>query len=358
MPLNASGPISLGGNTAGQSVNLELGRAATAQTSMNETAVRTLFGVASGAISMSNGYGKSNRVSVTVTLSANTTNYTLGTAQIPGYVAGSTDVTLVINNGIYVYSTNTANAGLTIAALNAADTVTIINNGFILGMGGLGGGTTFNDSATNGAAGGPALTINRNVSITNNSYIAGGGGGGGGQQAYTTGDPEIYYEHGGGGGAGGGPGGSENYTMSRGAGGGPGLSGGNGVLNDQSSYPTNYISISGGGGGRILPGTGGTSGVGGSQVGKGGGSGGGGAAWQTGAAGGSANNAGGSTASADWGGGGGGGWGAAGGSAGTSSNFAGAVLVRATGGAGGKAVNLNGFTATFTVTGTRYGAIS
>jgi hypothetical protein len=60
MPLNASGPISLAGATAGQSVALELGRTATTTTSLNESAVRTLLGVASGAISMSNAYSKAN----------------------------------------------------------------------------------------------------------------------------------------------------------------------------------------------------------------------------------------------------------------------------------------------------------
>ena len=63
MTLNASGPISLGGSTAGQSLNLVLGRSATAQVSLNESAVRTLAGVPSGAIVMpTNFYGKSSVV--------------------------------------------------------------------------------------------------------------------------------------------------------------------------------------------------------------------------------------------------------------------------------------------------------
>jgi hypothetical protein len=60
MTLNSSGPISLGGSTAGQSINLELSQSATAQVSLNDTNVRTLAGVASGAIVMpTNFYGKS-----------------------------------------------------------------------------------------------------------------------------------------------------------------------------------------------------------------------------------------------------------------------------------------------------------
>lgn len=62
MALNASGPISLAGATAGQSIALELGRTATTATSLNETAVRGLLGVASGAISLSTAYGKANSI--------------------------------------------------------------------------------------------------------------------------------------------------------------------------------------------------------------------------------------------------------------------------------------------------------
>ena len=63
MPLNNSGPISLGGNISGQSINLELSQSATAQVSLNDTNVRTLAGVASGAIVMpTNFYGKGGAV--------------------------------------------------------------------------------------------------------------------------------------------------------------------------------------------------------------------------------------------------------------------------------------------------------
>lgn len=60
MALNSSGPLSFGGATVGQSINLELGVSATAQASINSTAFRTLAGVPSGAISLSNFYGKAN----------------------------------------------------------------------------------------------------------------------------------------------------------------------------------------------------------------------------------------------------------------------------------------------------------
>ena len=45
MPLNSSGPISLAGTTAGQSVQVELGGTGTTQISLNCAAVRTLAGV-------------------------------------------------------------------------------------------------------------------------------------------------------------------------------------------------------------------------------------------------------------------------------------------------------------------------
>jgi hypothetical protein len=60
MTLNASGPISLGGATTGQSINIELSKASTATVSLNDANVRSLAGVASGAITMpTNFYGKS-----------------------------------------------------------------------------------------------------------------------------------------------------------------------------------------------------------------------------------------------------------------------------------------------------------
>jgi len=67
MTLASSGTMSIGGTTTDRSINLELGRSATATSSMGETDLRTLAGVASGAISISDFYGKS-----AVTVSLNT----------------------------------------------------------------------------------------------------------------------------------------------------------------------------------------------------------------------------------------------------------------------------------------------
>ena len=66
MPLNTSGPISLAGSTAGQSIALELGESATGIISLNDTAVRDLGGVASGAIVIpTNFYGASSGPTLT-----------------------------------------------------------------------------------------------------------------------------------------------------------------------------------------------------------------------------------------------------------------------------------------------------
>lgn len=79
MALATSGTMSIGGTTANRSINLELGRSATATSSLGESALRTLAGVSSGAISMSNFYGKSSAETQTVTVGT----YYDGTAYIP-----------------------------------------------------------------------------------------------------------------------------------------------------------------------------------------------------------------------------------------------------------------------------------
>ena len=60
MALNASGAISLAGTTTGQSIELELGGDGTTQISFNDSNVRSLLGISSGAISLFSAYGVSN----------------------------------------------------------------------------------------------------------------------------------------------------------------------------------------------------------------------------------------------------------------------------------------------------------
>jgi len=355
MPLPSSGPINF------SEVNVELGLITTAQISLNDASVRTLFQVPSGEISMSNGYGKSNRATASQTFATNSTNQTVNIATLPGYVAGSTDVTITVNAGVYVYSTTTGTSGLTITGGVAGDTCTLINNGFILGIGGRGDSYNGNNTRVVGTAGGDALSLGRNVTIQNNSFIAGGGGGGGAGGAINAGGGSLT---GGGGGAGGGAGGNTwhrsvrgNCAPAGGAGGGPGAAGSNGTA------VANQNGSGAGGGGRILPGTGGASAAAGGAPG-GGGAGGGGGNGPAIASGGQIITYGAS--------GGGGGWGASGGTgffAGTGASGAGGSAnnnggngagstSQFAGQAGGRGVALNGFTATFTVQGTVYGAVS
>lgn len=174
MALNTSGAISLAGTTAGQSIQIENGGNGTTQISLNDTAVRTLAGVASGAITMpTNFYGKSNRVSATVTLSANTQNYTLNPAKASGYVAGKTDIILNINSGVIVGSSSTT-ASLIVSGWATGDTVRINNSGYIVGKGGNASTVLYGTSGS----GTLALSVSFATNINNLNIIGGGGGGG------------------------------------------------------------------------------------------------------------------------------------------------------------------------------------
>jgi hypothetical protein len=251
MALPSSGQITL------NQVNVELGLSGTAQIGLGDSSVRTLFGVASGQITMSNGYGKANVF--TLTFSSHTANPDINALATAAGWDGSTELIVQVNSGIYVYSTdNNPNY----FGLHANVPCTINNYGNIIGQGGIGGGSF--------QPGGQALKISSSgVTVINHSgaYIAGGGGGGNGSY--------------GGGGAGGGIGGQSSlnggapgqvggdgtsgnggsYYMGKGGGAG----GGAGGINNARSY---QLTGSGGGGGRIVPGTGGAGGSGG--VGKGG----------------------------------------------------------------------------------------
>jgi hypothetical protein len=78
MALNSSGPISLGGATVGQSINVELGQTSVTTISLNDTNVRTLAGVASGAITMpTNFWGKSSANNFITLFSASTALYSV-----------------------------------------------------------------------------------------------------------------------------------------------------------------------------------------------------------------------------------------------------------------------------------------
>jgi hypothetical protein len=274
-------------------------------------------------------------------ISSNIQNYNLRSDAVAAGWNGITPLaaTITVNSGVYVWSDSTALPGFDTGSIfPVGTTLNIVNNGFIIGKGGTGASATNFGAANAGLPGGPAMSIGYATTIINNSYIAGGGGGGG-LFIVTVNNGSIA---GGGGGAGGGAGGTGmRVTTPRagGAGGAPGQAGGNGVIGFDDGG-------AGGGGGRILPGARQTGRSLGGQAGGVGGNNGAGF-------GGGGGETGGSAASTNiFPGSGGGGWGAAGGT-----DPRGSGQSRAPG-AGGKAINLNGNTATFTVTGTVWGAIS
>jgi hypothetical protein len=271
MALNSSGPISLGGATAGQSVNLEIGQAATAQVSFNTAAVRTLTATTAGtALTMPTGfYGRSLGFTFNATISANTNNYNLRAAAV---AAGwnqtvPLNATVTINGGVFVGSTSTGTRAFdTGVTFPSGTTLALVNNGTIIGRGGNGGngGEPGGSGATSGSGGGPALIAQQAISITNNGTIGGGGGGGGGGAGST-------YGQGGSNSAGGGGGGGGQGVSSGGAGvsgmttngqpGGAGTLTGAGAGGTGRTNPLNY----GGNGGGT-----GSSGAGGGGAGGGG----------------------------------------------------------------------------------------
>jgi hypothetical protein len=141
--------------------------------------------------------GSSGRIRATITLSANQTNYVFSSTKVDGYVAGQMDVTLVINSGVYVSSNDTFRPALEVTkGWHFGDSLTIVNNGFIVGMGGAGGGGS-------GSPGGLAFGTLREVRVNNAGTIAGGGGGGGRGASLGYGSGKDYYVAAGGGGGGG-----------------------------------------------------------------------------------------------------------------------------------------------------------
>jgi hypothetical protein len=353
-----SGTISL------NDVNVELGLSGTTTIQMNQANVRTLAGVGGSGttISMNDLRGKSNRVTLSYTFSSNTANASLNLSAISGYISGKSDITVTVNSGVYLYATSTGGYGLNLSGATTGDTLTIVNNGFIMGQGGNAGISADGTSGV-GNAGGPALNLNTgiNPTITNTSgYIAGGGGGG--ASGYLN---SGFVGGGGGGGAGGGNGSTSARGYAGGSGGSPGSTGNNGTGGVyQWGKSVSGSSGGGGGGGRIIPGSGGSGGITGNingtiQRGVGGGAGGGGGAGSSdGGAGGGSTSSGSDGPGYGGGGGGGGGWGAAGGKAANASSGG----YYQNGGSGGKGINLNGKSITWTggsASSSRvYGAVS
>ncbi len=231
-----------------------------------------------GQIALGNFYGATNRISVPLTIGANTYNYDVYANRGPAYVAGISDVVVTVPGSVTVGSTSTgAYAMLVPSAFSPTDTVTIVNNGVIQGMGGAGGiGGWVNGPRPGGpgGVGGNALYVNRPVTVTNNGTLAGGGGGGGGGAGANS--PKGNSAIGGGGGGGAGfNGGSGGGSSPPGTSGSPGSStaGGSGGAGGTSSPA--IAGAGGPGGGRGAAGSAGSPGSGGpvTPVGSGGGAG-------------------------------------------------------------------------------------
>lgn len=213
-------------------VNIELGYPSTDLISMNDAAVRTLADVPSGTISMDDLRGKSNRVTITLTIASDTTNYDLYTASAPAYSAGKSDIFLTINPGVNVYSNSTGTAAVAVpSSFTTGDVITITNNGTIVGRGGSG----------NGGSGGTGLAVSYPTTVANNNQIAGGGGAGGSGGKFAS-NPDV--PGGGGGGAAYGAGGPPNGNPAGFSTGGNGGSGNTVVF-----APYSYITAGNGGAG-------------------------------------------------------------------------------------------------------------
>ena len=86
MPLVSSGQISIGGNTSGRSINLELGSSSTAQRSLNDSSSRDLAEVPSGTISLGSFHGRYKKQAFGFT---STTNWTVpNTGNLVIYAVG------------------------------------------------------------------------------------------------------------------------------------------------------------------------------------------------------------------------------------------------------------------------------
>jgi hypothetical protein len=345
MALPSSGAISFA------NVNADLAKAAGTTLSLNDFDLRNwIFGkpTSGSQISLSDGYGKSYEFVYTFATSASNVNLR-SLLDAAGY-NGVGAARVIINSGVYIWSSSTSVPALSTGSFPS--TLTIINNGFIMGCGGDGGTLGLPSQA-----GGIALNVGTNCTIQNNSFIAGGGGGGGG-----------YWEGGGSGWTGGGGAGGGRIATRSGSTGNYSYASGGAIGQNGFNPPYNGTDRRSASGGRQLPGTAGpglASASGYRGVGTVNGAGGGGGSQVetatpgngfggTGGGGGDAGTVGSRPTGENFNGaqGGAGGYGAsgAGGSVGSS-------LGAAAGAAGGAAVVRNGFSVTYTATGTRYGSV-
>ena len=252
MALNSSGPISLGGTTAGQSIALENGGSGTSTISLNDAAVRSLAGVSSGAIIMpTNFYGKSNYVAsgyyaIGLTDGTDAVLYKStfsGSWVVP---SGVTSISAVAVGAGQVANTQRGGAGGALAyatiSVTPGETLTVlVGNAPARGEAGgesavLRGGTYLLQAGGGTNAGGGVVGVGTGGAggargnYSPSSFAPGGGGGAGGYSGAggngSQGADNTSSAAGGtgaGGGAGGGSGGTYNGTDTTPAGSGGGV---------------------------------------------------------------------------------------------------------------------------------------
>jgi hypothetical protein len=216
-------------------------------------------------------------------ISANVNNIDMKAIALANGWNGSVPLTMTVtvNNGIVVGSTSTATHAFdTGATFPAGSSLSLINNGFIVGKGGNGGngGGAGNSGISSGTNGGPALRARATLSITNNGTVGGGGGGGGGGEYRHVTDSGPVGGGGGGGGAGfgsGGAGGNVGGGAPNGSSGGSGSSTGGGAGGSSGNLQGNVaangagggsLGSSGGNSGQAFGGSGGAAIVGNSNI--------------------------------------------------------------------------------------------
>lgn len=189
MPLPSSGPIALG------QINVELSLLPTAPISLNDVAVRRLLEKPSGTISMYDAYGKSDAIRY-VNTEARTS------ASIYALMGSPTKVDNYIFENTAEINANTGAYALRTGTFPAGSTLTIVNKGYIRGLGGAGS----TDNTVPGTAGGDAIYLDMPCRVDNsNGYILAGGGGGGSVKRQQD-QSVAYITASGGGGAGSPPG--------------------------------------------------------------------------------------------------------------------------------------------------------
>ena len=203
MAMNSSGPISLAGPTAGQSISLTIGRTATTTTSLGEPDVRTLAGVSSGPIAMpSDFYGKAwsaNSATFFMMGGGGAGGNPYGDSGGGGQMVGQTGQTVAVTKGtVYTITIGAAGSNSTafgytaIAGGNGGRDFVSCGSGGNGGNGACGGGGGADCAVTancSGGAGYYGFPGGAGRGVGGNSAGNGGGGGlgGAGQSAYRAG---------------------------------------------------------------------------------------------------------------------------------------------------------------------------